>query len=70
MDFKLTLTDGKVVQIKNPDGTSWTYEVYSMEGDLLGTVFTGGDDGTDSPALKPYEAELVSAIYNHNRPEL
>lgn len=69
-EFNCTLSNKQSVRIVNPGGASWTYEVYSSEGDLLGTVFTDGNDGTEDEALKPFEAELLKAIYDHGRPEL
>lgn len=70
MEFTHTLSNGQEVRIVNPGGTSLTYEVYDTGGALLGVVYTDGDNGTDDAQLKPFEAELLQAIFDHNRPEL
>lgn len=68
--FTYTLTNGQTVKIVNPSGTAWVYEVYNTEGELLGEIYTDGNDGTDSPALMPYVDELLKAIYDNNRPSV
>lgn len=69
-EFNFKLSNGQTVKIINNAGTDWGYEIRTEDGQILGTVFTDGDDGTDDEILKPFERELLQAIYVHNRPEL
>lgn len=69
-EFNHTLSNGQTVRVINPGETSWSYEIKTEDGELLGLIHTDGDDGTDDAALKPFEDELLQAIYDHNRPEL
>jgi YD repeat-containing protein len=68
-EFNYKMEDGRLVRIVNQSGVDWSYDVFDQAGELLGTVWTDGDDGTNSSLLKPVEEELLQAIYEHVKPK-
>lgn len=66
-ELKYKLSNGDLVSIVNQSDVPKEYEVYAENGQLLGTVFTDREDGTDDAELKPFAAELRQAIYDFCR---
>lgn len=60
-ELKYKLSNGDLVSIVNQSDVPKEYEVYAENGQLLGTVFTDREDGTDDAELKPFAAELRQA---------
>ncbi len=62
------LSNGELVTIVDRSDLPKAYEVYAENGQLLGTIFTDLEEGTEDSELKPFAAELKQAIYDY-RPE-
>lgn len=66
--FNSSLSDGRLVNIIKVSPNNWGYEIYS-DGELLGMIHTDGGDLTEDEVLKPFEDELLQAIYDNVSPE-
>lgn len=66
--LKYKLSNGEQVSIISRPDIREEYVVYAENGQLLGTVFTDREEGTDDPELKPFLAELKQAILDY-KPE-
>lgn len=64
-EFFYILSNGQTVRIFNTGPNNWGHEIRTKSGQLLGMIHTDGGDITEDEALKPFQDELLQAIYDN-----